>query len=134
MSMVFEHIDKLKRQYTDKYVVVDDSRPELARFLGKTGQVKTVNMSGRALVQFDANNDAGWHDIEIDYLKVVDKPAPPEPEAKKPAAKKPAPEKAPVEKEPSALEKARAANGKTNGGKPEPPPAENAPTDRDSSQ
>ena len=39
--MVFEHIEKLKRQYTDKYVVVDATRPELARFRDTTGVVKT---------------------------------------------------------------------------------------------
>ncbi len=47
--MAFEHIEKLKRDYTDKYVVVDASRPELARFRDATGLVKTVNMSGRCL-------------------------------------------------------------------------------------
>ena len=52
--MVFEQIEKLKRDYTDKFVEVDASRPELARFKNITGQVKTVNMSGRALVEFDA--------------------------------------------------------------------------------
>ena len=51
--MVFEHIEKLKREYTDKYVVVDLSRPELRRFEGQTGVIKTVNMNGNALVEFD---------------------------------------------------------------------------------
>ena len=92
--MVFEQIEKLKRDYTDKYVEVDASRPELARFKNITGQVKTVNMSGRALVQFDAWDNIGWYDIDVDYLKVVPKPEPKEPAAKskpkKPAAKKPA--------------------------------------------
>jgi hypothetical protein len=37
-----------KREYTDKYVVVDAARPELRRFFGMTGTVKTINMSGRA--------------------------------------------------------------------------------------
>ena len=72
--MVFEHIEKLKREYTDKYVVVDESRPELARFRDLTGQVKTVNMNGRALVQFDAWNNIAWYDIGLDFLKVVPKP------------------------------------------------------------
>ncbi len=72
--MVFEHIEQLQAEYTDKYVVVDGDRPELRRFQGMTGLVKTVNMSGRALVQFDGFNNIGWHDIDIDYLKVVDKP------------------------------------------------------------
>ena len=72
--MVFEHIEKLKREYTDKYVVVDAARPELARFRDLTGQVKTVNMNGRALVQFDAWNNIAWYDIALDFLKVVPKP------------------------------------------------------------
>lgn len=96
--MVFEQIEQLKKQYTDKYVVVDEARPELRRFKGQTGIVKTVNMSGRALVEFDANLNIGWYDIELDYLNVVDKPLEKEdaPKAKakapaaaaKPAAKK----------------------------------------------
>ena len=101
--MVFEHIEKLKLEYTDKYVVVDESCPELLRFRGITGTVRTVNMSGRALVEFDAYDNIGWYDIDIDFLKVIDQPVPkPEAPAKKPAAKKAA-------KAPSALEKARSA-------------------------
>ena len=57
--MVFEHIENLKRVYTDQLVVVDDNRPELGRFQGLTGTVKTVNMSGRALVEFNGNNNIG---------------------------------------------------------------------------
>ena len=88
--MVFHAIEKLQREYTDKYVVVDDQRPELRRFSGMTGIVKTVNMSGRALVQFDANNNIGWYDIHPDFLKVVEAPAPKKAEAKaaKPAMPK----------------------------------------------
>ena len=88
--MVFDHIEQLKRQYTDKYVVVDESRPELARFRGVTGIVKTVNMSGRALVEFDSYHaNIGWYDIELDFLHVVPKPEPGEAPAHgaKPAAK-----------------------------------------------
>jgi hypothetical protein len=76
--MVFEHIEKLQAEYVDKYVVVDDQCPELRRFSGMTGVVKTVNMSGRALVQFNGHNNFGWHDIDIDYLKVIDQPLPKE--------------------------------------------------------
>ncbi|MCP4194058.1 MAG: hypothetical protein GY768_25905 [Planctomycetaceae bacterium] len=104
--MVFQEIDKLKKDYTDKYVVVDDHRPELKRFQGMTGLIKTVNMNGRALVEFDAYQNIGWFDIEIDFLKVVDKPAPEAktekaapPAAKKPAAKKPAAKKPAAEAE-----------------------------------
>ena len=39
---VFENIDRLKTQYTDKYVVVAADRPELRRFHGLTG---TVNLT-----------------------------------------------------------------------------------------
>ena len=45
-------LSKSKRRsgdYTDKYVMVDASRPELARFKDIVGQVKTVNMSGKRL-------------------------------------------------------------------------------------
>ena len=72
--MVFEHIENLKRIYTDQLVVVDDSRTELGRFQGLTGTVKTVNMSGRALVEFDGYNNIGWYDIDVDFLKLVDEP------------------------------------------------------------
>jgi hypothetical protein len=75
---VFDRIEKLKRDFTDKYVVVDATRPELARFHDRTGQVKTINMNGQALVQFDSHNDIGWYDIGLDFLKIVDKPAPKE--------------------------------------------------------
>ena len=85
-EMVFEHIEKLKQEYTDKYVIVDETRPELRRFGGMTGTVRTVNMSGRALVEFDAYANIGWYDIDVDFLKVIDAPLP-KPEAK-PAAKK----------------------------------------------
>jgi hypothetical protein len=69
-------IEKLQQQFTDQYVVVDATVPELARFEGQVGQVKTVNMSGRALVQFDCWNNIGWYDIEVDFLKIVPKPEP----------------------------------------------------------
>jgi len=85
--MVFDNILQLQRQLTDKYVVVDAARPELKRFTGMTGVVKTVNFSGRALVQFDANNNIGWFDIDPQFLKVIDAPLP------KPAAKEPKAEK-----------------------------------------
>ena len=84
--MFADQIETLRRQYTDKYVVVDESRPELRRFRGATGLIKTVNMNGRALVQFDLYNDMGWHDIAIECLRVVDAP-PPKVEEKKPERK-----------------------------------------------
>ena len=86
--MLLREVEELKRQYTDQYVVVEAVRPALARFKGIVGQVKTVNMSGRALVEFDADNNRGWYDIEPGLLKIVDKP-PPKPVEK--PEKKPAP-------------------------------------------
>jgi hypothetical protein len=85
-----QQIEKMKRDFTDKYVVVDAARPELARFRDVVGRVKTVNMSGRALVEFDDYHlNIGWYDIAPEFLKVVDKPPPKERkvEAKKPSAK-----------------------------------------------
>lgn len=85
-------IDELKRKYTDKYVVVDGQQPELARFRDTYGTVKTINMGGRALVEFaDYHLNIGWYDIDTSHLKVVDQPPPPkvkEAPAKAPAAKK----------------------------------------------
>ncbi|MFN3150736.1 hypothetical protein [Bremerella sp.] len=72
--MVFQHIEKLKREYTDKYVSIAHMVPELKRFEGRTGIVRTVNMSGRALVEFLGTTDISWYDIDIDYLKIVDRP------------------------------------------------------------
>ena len=70
-------VEALKVQYTDKYVKVDAARPELARFRDVVGQVKTVNMSGRALVEFlDYHLNIGWFDIDTSCLTIVDKPAP----------------------------------------------------------
>jgi hypothetical protein len=112
--MVFPNIEKIKQEYTDKYVVVDPQRPELARFADVVGQVKTVNMSGRALVEFlDYHTNIGWFDIELEFLKVVDKPEPKAKEEKKPAAKaeaKPQAEKAAPAAKPAAAGKASTAD------------------------
>lgn len=82
--MAFEHIGRLQQEYADKHVVVDEHRPELQRFQGLTGVVKTINMNGHALVQFDGYNNIAWYDIDVDYLRVV---APPAPQAAGPAAR-----------------------------------------------
>ena len=93
-------------------------RPELARFRDTYGTVKTVNMSGRALVEFaDYHLNIGWYDIDPAFLKVIDQPLPLKPKAApaKPAAKKPPGEaasaagKAPPKPKPA---------GKTGAGKP----------------
>lgn len=134
---MFDQIEKLKRDYTDKYVVVDASRPELQRFKNMTGQVKTVNMSGRALVRFDGgDNNIGWFDINPEFLKFVPKPEP-KPEEEKHAKPKPAaaakpaatptaakPAAASGEKKPSVAEMLRAqAAAKAGGAAPAAAPA-----------
>ncbi|MBI3838055.1 MAG: hypothetical protein HY288_08995 [Planctomycetia bacterium] len=111
--MMFDQIEKLKQDLTDKYVIVDANMPELMRFDGHVGQVKTVNMNGRALVQFEAWNNIGWYDIDVDCLKIVPKPAvrveEKKHEAKREAAPKPAAKPSPAvgEKKLSPLEMAR---------------------------
>jgi len=87
-AMFSDTVEQLKSQYTDKYVKVDARRPELARFRDVVGQVKTVNMNGRALVEFlDYHLNMGWFDIDLSCLTVVE--APPKKVTAKPEAKRP---------------------------------------------
>ncbi len=110
--MTFEEAERLKSEFTDKYVVVEEGIPELKRFESRTGQVKTVNMSGRALVEFDSSEDISWYDIDPSYLKVVDKPEPKSKaapaKAKEAPAAKEKPAKPAAKKGMSPLEMARA--------------------------
>jgi hypothetical protein len=118
---MFDVIERLKADWTDKYVVVNCSAPELARFAQATGQVKTVNMNGRCLVEFDQFNNIGWYDIDPTALKIVPKPEP-KPAAEKqekpaknaPAAKAPAAKAPPAAgaKKPSTADILAAARGK----------------------
>lgn len=86
-----ERAEQLKRELTDRWVLVQEGVPELRRFSGLTGKVKTVNMNCRALVQFDGAVDISWYDIDPAFLKVVDAPLPKKPvEEKKAPAEKPA--------------------------------------------
>ncbi len=85
--MLAERVEQLKAEYVDQYVVIDAERPELTRFKDMVGRVRAISFNGQALVEFDADNNRGRHDIGLDYLKVVDKPEPP-PEKAKPAAEK----------------------------------------------
>ncbi len=71
-GLMFDEIEQLKRDYTDQRVVVIGDRPELARFVGVVGRIKTINMNGRALVEFDAWNNTGWYDISLEYLRIAD--------------------------------------------------------------
>jgi hypothetical protein len=104
---MFDAIERLKAEWTDKYVVVASAAPELARFAQATGFVKTVNMNGRCLVEFDQHNNTGWYDIDPTALRIVSKPEP------KPAAakEKPAKPAAPKEAAKPAAKPAVAAGG-----------------------
>jgi hypothetical protein len=66
MDMI-EH-EKLAKEWTDQYVEVDDTRPELVRFRGAVGRVVTVNWNNRCLVDFA---DGAWYDIAPAYLRKV---------------------------------------------------------------
>ncbi|MCZ2342344.1 MAG: hypothetical protein LC104_11195 [Bacteroidales bacterium] len=64
-------VEQLKRTWTDQYVrVKPGSRPELTRFEGDVGRVVTVNMAGRAIVDFA---DGAWYDVPnfADVLETV---------------------------------------------------------------
>lgn len=62
-------LERLKRQYAGKRVVVDARRPELSRWVGRPGRVVAVNWNGCALVQFEGP-DPAWFDIEPKFLHV----------------------------------------------------------------
>lgn len=103
---MFDAIERLKAEWTDKYVVVASPAPELARFAQATGFVKTVNMNGRCLVEFEQHNNIGWYDIDPTALRIVPKPEPKPAAAKekpaKPAAKETAPTKQAAKPAPAA--------------------------------
>jgi hypothetical protein len=69
-----ELLEQLNQRYRGQSVVVDSQRPELARMAGLLGWVVAINANGRALVQFEGA-DQGWHDIDPDFLTVVEKSA-----------------------------------------------------------
>lgn len=74
--MLMEEVESAKQKYTDQYVAIASRRPELMRFAGLVGQVKTVNMNGRALVEWSNYFDnVGWYDIDLRDLMIVPKPA-----------------------------------------------------------
>ncbi|MGQ9504811.1 MAG: hypothetical protein ACUVQG_07350 [Thermogutta sp.] len=104
--MDFERLRNLRFEYEDQFVVVEGNRPELLRFKGKVGRVKTVNCNGRALVQFDSGADRGWYDIDLDFLRVVDPPEVNTPVGSPTGTSTDKPSQAP-EYRPSALELAR---------------------------
>jgi hypothetical protein len=69
MEPAEEKNEAKKDEWTDQFVEIDPSRPELRRFAGAVGRVVTVNCNNRALVDFA---DGGWYDITTDYLRKLD--------------------------------------------------------------
>ena len=111
--MTIERAEQLKKELTDKWVVVNSGVPELRRFEELTGRVKTVNMNCRALVEFDGPEDISWYDIDPSALTVVDAPRPKEkPTSAPPKKAVPAAKAAPkVTGAGSPLDKIRAQGG-----------------------
>ena len=115
--MTIDRAERLKKELTDKWVVVSAATPELRRFANTTGKVRTVNMNCRALVEFDGPVDIGWYDIDPSYLTIVEGPKPKKAAAH--AEAKPAAKAAPAVAAPavpaagggSPLDKIRAAAG-----------------------
>lgn len=127
---MFDVIERLKSEWTDKYVVINSSAPELARFAHATGTVRTVNMNGRCLVEFDQFNNIGWYDIDPAALKIVSQPLPKPVEKEAPkttAAAKPAAKTAGSGK-PSTADILAAARAKTGGAAAAPAAKPAAPT------
>jgi hypothetical protein len=71
MDTLDTNYEALKREWTDQYVQVVESRPELARFKGLVGRVITVNRNNKALIDFA---DGGWYDVaaSTDFLVKLD--------------------------------------------------------------
>lgn len=117
--MSIERAEQLKRELTDKWVIVAEQVPELRRFASLTGKVRTVNMNCRALVEFGDREDIGWYDIDPQFLTVVDAPLPKkkvEQKAKPTPGKSAAPASKPATGGGSPLDKIRAGSG--GGAKP----------------
>lgn len=118
----FQNIEDLKSELTGKYVVVRPGLAELKRFEKLTGIIKTVNMNGRALVEFDGPVDIGWYDIDPGSLDIVDAPRPKvkaekHAEAAKPAATKAAAPAKAAGKSPLEMARAGAAAPAGDAGK-----------------
>ena len=55
--------EALKAFWTGRTVAVREPTGVRARFAGRVGRVRTVNMNGRCLVQF-AGDDETWYDLD----------------------------------------------------------------------
>jgi hypothetical protein len=60
LNISISQCEALKKEWTDLYVHVKSTRPELKRFENVVGRVVTVNYNGMAVIDFQ---DGGWYDI-----------------------------------------------------------------------
>ena len=104
------HLEKLRKEFTNELVTLNEARPGLERFQEMVGRVVTVDAAGQALVQF--NGFPARYAIGVDHLRVVDQTI----SLVENTDRQPGPRLVPVnvEYEPSELEKARLADGKAS--------------------
>jgi hypothetical protein len=69
-------IERLKKEWTGRHVIVSGANPRLARFAGRTGTVITINMNGLALVQFERDVDICRYDIPLAALRETSSSSP----------------------------------------------------------
>jgi hypothetical protein len=70
--MSIQRAEELKREWTDRHVRIRRGVPELQRFDGLVGQVRTVNMNCRLLIEFDTPADISWYDIDPQFVTLVE--------------------------------------------------------------
>ena len=70
--MSIQRAEELKREWTDRHVRIRKGVPELQRFDGLVGQVRTVNMNCRLLIEFDTPADISWYDIDPRFVTLVE--------------------------------------------------------------
>ncbi len=70
-------IQKLRQDYSNRYVVLESDRPESRRFQGRIGLVKTITMNCQALVEWVDSADRAWYAFDLDDLRLVDRPVRP---------------------------------------------------------
>ena len=73
--MSIQRAEDLKREWTDRCVLVNKEVAELRRFAGLIGHVKTVNMNCRLLIEFETPADNSWYDIDPAFVHVADSDA-----------------------------------------------------------
>ncbi|MEM9703634.1 MAG: hypothetical protein AAF907_14440 [Planctomycetota bacterium] len=100
--------ERLKQHWTGRRVIVrvDQAVGTLARFAGLKGTVRTVNMNGRALVQFDGKDET-WFDLDPRALEEAAAEPDPPPKPDKPAARTPRRKAPPTDKPPTRKPAAR---------------------------